>query len=77
MNDFGWIVVEGSLETDWDDPSNAEQVKESVRLLLQGCKCKKGCNNRRCSCFEADVDVQVVRTYLALDLKLMNQMAIK
>ena len=24
-----------------------------------------------------DVDVQIVRTYLALDLKLMNQMAIK
>ena len=48
-NDFGWKVVEGSLEIDWDDPSNTEQVKESVRLLLRGCKCKKGCNNRRCS----------------------------
>ena len=55
MNDFGWKVVEGSLDIDWDDPTNAEQVKESVRLLLRGCKCKKGCNNRRCSCFKAGV----------------------
>ena len=55
VNNFGWKVVEGSLEIDWDDPRNAEQVKESVRLLLRGCKCKKGCNNRRCSCFKAGV----------------------
>ena len=33
VNEFGWRVVEGSLEIDWDD---FEQVKESVRLLLWG-----------------------------------------
>ena len=54
VNEFGWRVVEGCLEIDWDDPSNTEQVKESVRLLLRGCKCKKGCNNR-CSCFKSGV----------------------
>ena len=50
---IGWKVVDGCLEIEWDDPSNFEQVKESVRLLLRRCGCKKGCNNRRCSCFKA------------------------
>ena len=27
----------------------------SVHLLLQGCRCKKGCCNKRCSCFKASV----------------------
>ena len=31
--EFGWRVVDGCLEIDWDDPSNFEQVKESVRLV--------------------------------------------
>ena len=26
-----------------------------MRLLLQGCRCKKGCCTKRCSCFKADV----------------------
>ena len=43
VNEFGWKVVEGCLEIDWDDPSNFEQVKESVCLSLRGCGCKKGC----------------------------------
>ena len=30
-------------------------MKESVRLLLQECECKKGCSNKRCSCFKAGV----------------------
>ena len=55
VNKFGWRVVEGCLEIDWDDPRNTEQVKESVRLLLRGCKCKKGYNNRRCSCFKSGI----------------------
>ena len=55
VNEFGWRVVEGCLEIDWDDPRNTEQVKESVRLLLWGCKCKKGYNNRRCSCFKSGI----------------------
>ena len=41
VNEFGWKVVEGCLEIDWDEPSNFEHVKESVRLLLWGCGCKK------------------------------------
>ena len=55
VNEFGWKVVDGVLEIDWDDPSNTEHVKESVRLLLRGCGCKKGCSNKRCSCFKASV----------------------
>ena len=31
VNEFGWKVVEGHLQIDWDDPSNTEQVKESER----------------------------------------------
>ena len=53
VNKFGWKVVDGCLEIEWDDPSNFEQVKESVCLLLRRCGCKKGYNNRRCSCFKA------------------------
>ena len=53
VNEFGWKVVEGCLEIDWGDPSNFEQVKESVRLLLRGCGYKRGCSNKRCSCFKA------------------------
>ena len=53
VNEIGWKVVDGYLEIEWDDPNNFEQVKERVRLLLRGCGCKKGCNNRRCSCFKA------------------------
>ena len=26
-----------------------------MRLLLRGCGCKKGCSNKRCSCFKAGV----------------------
>ena len=69
VNEFGWKVVDGCLEIDWDDSSNFEQVKESVHLLLKGCGCKKGCCNNRCSCFKAgvkcglDVDALIVRTY--------------
>ena len=33
VNEIGWKVVDGCLEIEWDDPSNFEQVKESVRLL--------------------------------------------
>ena len=47
VNEFGRKVVEGHLQIDWDDPSNTEQVKENVCLLLRGCRCKKGCYNRR------------------------------
>ena len=88
MNDFGWKVVDGSLEIDWDDPSNAEQVKESVRLLLRGyfyygdISVKKDVTidvhaSKLVLSVGLDVDVQIVRTYLALYLNLMNQMAIK
>ena len=42
------------LFTDWDDPSSTKQVKESVCLLLRGCRCKKGCCNR-CACVKAGV----------------------
>ena len=41
MNEFGWKVIDNSLVIDWKDPRNLEQVKESVRLLLHGCGCKK------------------------------------
>ena len=54
MHDHGWKVVEGGLVVEWDDPENCEQVKESVRLLLRGCGCKRGCNTKRCSCCKAE-----------------------
>ena len=46
-------MIDNCLEIDWDDPRNLEQVKESVRLLLHGCACKKGCTTKRCLCYKA------------------------
>ena len=42
MHDHGWKVVEDALA------GNIEQVKESVRLLVHGCGCKRG-NAKRCN----------------------------
>ena len=53
VNEFGWKVVDGCLEIEWVDPSNFEQVKESVHPLLRGCCCKKGCNNREVLVFQS------------------------
>lgn len=50
---FGWKVSDGSLEIDWDDPSNIAKVRDRVKLLLRGCSCKKGCDTRRYSCLKA------------------------
>ena len=33
VSEFGWKVVKDSLEIDWDDPSNFEQVKESASFI--------------------------------------------
>ena len=30
VNEFGWKVVEGHLQIDWDDPSNTKQVRACV-----------------------------------------------
>ena len=79
VNDFGCKVVEGSLEIDWDDPSNAEQVesvfyygdasvKKDVAIDVHASKLVLSVG--------LDVDVQIVRICLAVDLNLMNQMAI-
>ena len=50
---FGWKLVNGVIEVDWDDPQNVSRVRERVQLLLHGCGCKKGCTTRRCSCVKS------------------------
>ncbi len=47
---FGWKMSGNTLEIDWDDDDNVQQIKEHVILLLQGCSYKKGCSTYLCSC---------------------------
>ena len=34
----------------WDTPINVQQVQRTVDYLTRGCKCKTGCDTRRCKC---------------------------
>jgi len=45
---FAWRVSDGSLEIDWDDPSNIAKVRDRVKLLLRGCSYKKGYDTSCC-----------------------------
>jgi len=49
---YGWKVVEGKLECDWDSEENLAAVRKCVMLLFKGCSCSSvsACSTRRCSC---------------------------
>lgn len=50
LHNNGWVRVEGKIAILWDTPENRRKVKQRVDLLMQGCGCKSGCRNNRCSC---------------------------
>ena len=49
---YGWKVVEGKLECDWESDENQTAVRERVGLLFRGCSCSSvtACSTRRCGC---------------------------
>ena len=55
-NSLGWKVQHGSLTVKWDSDANIERIKKNIVFLMKGCKCKGGCNDRRCGCFKQHKD---------------------
>ena len=52
LTQYGWKVVEGKLECDWESDENQTAVRERVGLLFRGCSCSSvtACSTRRCGC---------------------------
>ena len=36
---YGWKIVDGKLECDWDSVENREAVRYQLGLLFRGCSC--------------------------------------
>ena len=50
ITEYGWKIVKGKLECDWDSVENMAAVKERVGLLFKGCSSASACSTRRCGC---------------------------
>ncbi len=50
-NGFGWILEGNNLEIKW---GTKESAPDSILEYVM-CKCKKGCNTKRCSCQKANL----------------------
>ena len=52
LTQYGWKIVDGKLECDWDSIENREAVKHQLGLLFRGCSCSSvtACSTRQCSC---------------------------
>ena len=51
LEKYGWTRdSEGKLDIIWDTPENISKAKEIVNQTFSGCKCKTGCDTRKCSC---------------------------
>ena len=52
ITQYGWKIVDGKLECDWESVENREAVRQQVGLLFRGCSCSSvtACSTRRCSC---------------------------
>ena len=47
---YGWQIIDGLLQFDWDSAENMSKIKERVAFLMKGCGCKTGCLGGRCKC---------------------------
>ena len=50
LTEYGWTLKDGKLTIVWDTEDNMKAVRQRVKVLLQGCKCKTGCTTARCKC---------------------------
>ena len=42
------------MQVVWDVPENASKVQARLDFAFVGCKCKTGCQTRRCKCVKQD-----------------------
>ena len=59
LTQYGWKVIDGKLECDWESEENQTARRERVGLLFRGCsrssvvkkgiKCGPGCRCKNCS----------------------------
>ena len=50
LSSYGWRRDNEQLHIVWDSIENLQQVQKTVDYLTQGCKCKTGCESKRCIC---------------------------
>ena len=52
LTQYGWKVVEGKLECDWESDENQKAIRERVGLLFRGCSCSSvtACSTCHCGC---------------------------
>ena len=57
VSDFGWKVLDGTLQYDWESYENRMAVQQRVGFLLRGCSCSSvtACSSRRCGCVKKGV----------------------
>ena len=78
VNEFGWRVVEGCLEIDWNDPSNFNRWRRVCVFYYVDVGVRKDVvikdlhASKLVLSVVLDVDVLIVRTYPPLDLCLMK-----
>ena len=39
LTQYGWKIVDGKLECDWESVENREDVQQQLGLLFRGCPC--------------------------------------
>ena len=49
LTQYGWKIIDGKLECDWESVGNRETVRQQVGLLFRGCSCSR-VGTRRCGC---------------------------
>ena len=47
---YGYYKQESSLKHIWDTEESINEINSFRNVLLQRCKCKKGCKTQKCSC---------------------------
>ena len=67
ITEYGWSVHNDQLRVVWDTDENMAAVRDRVNVLLKGCKCASGCQNRRCAegrtqCVLKAVNAQIAKT---------------
>ena len=39
LSEYGWVIVDGKLECDWESEENMKATRHQVALSFQGCSC--------------------------------------